>query len=75
MDRQENYNAFKGNPKLGIKTGLQRPKPLKASTENRLNFQSKPDISGNNGSSQNDNSPYGTGPSASSQNIPEGKEQ
>lgn len=40
MELPESPNAFKGNPKFGIKTGVQRPKPLKSSTETRLNFQS-----------------------------------
>ena len=39
MEQPESPNAFKGNPKFGIKTGVQRPKPLKRSTS--LQFQSK----------------------------------
>ena len=39
MEVKENYNAFKGNSKLGIKTGVQKPKPLKSSTETKLQLQ------------------------------------
>ena len=40
MEHPQSPNAFKGNPKFGIKTGVQRPKPLKSSTETRLSLQS-----------------------------------
>ena len=36
MDMKESYNAFRGNSKIGIKTGVQKPKPLKSSTETKL---------------------------------------
>ena len=39
MEVKENYNAFKGNSKIGIKTGVQKPKPLKSSTETKLQLQ------------------------------------
>ena len=42
MEQPQSPNAFtKGNPKFGIKTGVQRPKPLKSSTETRLNLPLK----------------------------------
>lgn len=39
MEVKENSNAFKGNSKIGIKTGVQKPKPLKSSTETKLQLQ------------------------------------
>ena len=39
MEVKENYNAFKANSKIGIKTGVQKPKPLKSSTETKLQLQ------------------------------------
>jgi len=74
MERPGNYSAFRGNSKLGIKTGLQRPKPLKSSTESRLNFQSNLVTSENKGSLQNDNNPFCKGSSVSSQNLPEAED-
>ena len=42
MEQPQSPNAFtKGNPKFGIKTGVQRPKPLKSSTERRLQLPFK----------------------------------
>ena len=39
MEVKESYHAFKGNSKIGIKTGVQKPKPLKSSTETRIHLQ------------------------------------
>jgi len=39
MEMKESYNAFRGNSKIGIKTGVQKPKPLKSSTETKLQLQ------------------------------------
>ena len=57
MEQADNHRAFKGNTKLGIKTGVQMPKPLKRSTENRLQNQFKqPILEGKETVSRNDNS-------------------
>ena len=48
MEQPESPNAFKGNPKFVIKTGVQRPKPLKSSTESRLHSQSRQGVSEDN---------------------------
>ena len=49
MEIKENYNAFKGNSKLGIKIGVPKPKPLKSSTETKLQLQNykQEDMTGN----------------------------
>ena len=49
MEMKENYNAFRGNSKIGIKTGVQKPKPLKSSTETKLQLQNtkQEDVKGN----------------------------
>ena len=39
MEVKANYNAFKGNSKIGIKTGVEKPKPLKSSTGTKLQLQ------------------------------------
>ena len=46
---KESYNAFRGNSKIGIKTGVQKPKPLKSSTETKLQLQNtkQEDVKGN----------------------------
>ena len=75
MERPENRGAFRGNLKLGNKTGLQRPRPLKSSTETRLRIQSNLVTSENKASLQNDINSACEGSSVSSQNIPEGKQK
>ena len=49
MEMKESYNAFRGNSKIGIKTGVQKPKPLKSSTETKLQLQNtkQEDVKGN----------------------------
>ena len=71
MEQPESPNAFKGNQKFGIKTGVQRPKPLKSSTETRLNFQSRQGVLEENDGIHRNN--MCKNDSKTAPNVPEGK--
>ena len=73
MEETDFCSSSRPNSTLGIRTRLQKPKPLKTATASYLNNQSKSPKSANGGNAIQANNTFIQGSSAAFQNLPEGK--
>ena len=72
MEKTKDFNSNMTNSTFGIRKGLQKPKPLKTTT-NYLNNQPKSPKSADGGTARQANNPFMQGSFSTFQNLPEGK--